>query len=92
MIEHSEDRLVPGTLLTALRKVESSGGPAGLNTTNWYRNPEGPAAADKIEGLEADLRGAVQVAYRRGAKEWARLNYPGWIEWLESCDAESGEA
>ncbi len=27
---------------------------------------------DKIEGLTADLRCAVQVAWRRGAKEWAR--------------------
>ncbi len=42
---------------------------------------------DKIEGLTADLRCAVQVAWRRGAKDWARLNYPQWVEWLESCDA-----
>jgi len=40
---------------------------------------------DKVEGLETDLRCAVQVAYNRGATEWARLNYPGMIEWLESC-------
>ena len=44
---------------------------------------------DKIEGLTADLRCAVQVAWRRGAKDWARLNYPQWVEWLESCDAET---
>jgi hypothetical protein len=63
------------------------------------RNPEGPEAADtlerqaaeierlrdKVEGLETDLRCAVQVAYNRGATEWARLNYPDMIEWLESC-------
>lgn len=42
------------------------------------------AMVDKIEGLEADLRLAVQVAYNRGAQEWARLNYPQWIEWLEA--------
>jgi len=40
---------------------------------------------DKVEGLETDLRCAVQTAYNRGATEWARLNYPGMIEWLESC-------
>ena len=44
---------------------------------------------DKAEGLESDLRSAVQVAWRRGAKEWARLNYPQWVEWLEACDALS---
>jgi hypothetical protein len=46
---------------------------------------------DKIEGLTADLRCAVQVAWRRGAKDWARLNYPQWVEWLESCDAETAD-
>jgi hypothetical protein len=68
-------------------------------TTNWHPNPDGPEAADtlerqaaeierlrdKVEGLESDLRCAVQVAYNRGATEWARLNYPDMIEWLESC-------
>jgi hypothetical protein len=62
-------------------------------------NPDGPEAAntlerqaaeierlrDKVEGLGTDLRCAVQVAYNRGATEWARLNYPDMIEWLESC-------
>ncbi|MBB3411176.1 hypothetical protein FHT87_005129 [Rhizobium sp. BK316] len=33
-------------------------------------------AIDKIEGLEADLDSAVEVAYKRGATEWVRLNYP----------------
>lgn len=33
-------------------------------------------AKDKIEGLEADLESAVKVAFRRGAHEWVRLNYP----------------
>lgn len=42
--------------------------------------------ADTIEGLTSDLQMAVQVAWRRGAKDWARLNYPGWVEWLRSCD------
>lgn len=34
------------------------------------------ALYDKIEGLEADLESAVEVAFRRGAVEWTRLNYP----------------
>lgn len=38
---------------------------------------------DRIDGLQADLEAAVQVAYNRGAEEWARLNYPGWIDRLE---------
>ena len=32
--------------------------------------------SDKIEGLEADLDSAVEVAYKRGATEWVRMNYP----------------
>lgn len=39
---------------------------------------------DKAEGLEADLRSAVMVAWKRGAHEWCRLNYPQWVEWLEA--------
>ncbi|MBY3157309.1 hypothetical protein HFO56_33835 [Rhizobium laguerreae] len=39
---------------------------------------------DKIEGLESDLEDAVQVAYNRGAVEWARSNYPTWIDRLEA--------
>lgn len=33
-------------------------------------------AEDKIEGLEADLESAVETAFKRGATEWTRLNYP----------------
>lgn len=33
-------------------------------------------AVDKIEGLEADLENAVETAFKRGAIEWTRLNYP----------------
>ena len=36
-------------------------------------------AIQKHEGLEEDLYQAVLVAYRRGAVEWAMLNYPQWI-------------
>ena len=31
---------------------------------------------DKIDGLESDLDNAVEVAIKRGAVEWGRLNYP----------------
>lgn len=37
-------------------------------------------AIDKIEGLDADLESAVETAYRRGATEWTRLNYPALYE------------
>ena len=47
--------------------------------------PEGGGWQDKAEGLESDLRQAVLVAWKRGAEEWCRLNYPQWIEWLEAC-------
>lgn len=40
---------------------------------------------DKAEGLESDLRQAVLVAWKRGAEEWCRLNYPQWVDWLEAC-------
>ena len=39
-------------------------------------------AADKIEGLEADLHEAVCIAYKRGAHEWTRLNYPALFHQL----------
>lgn len=42
-----------GTLLTALRKVESHG--RGSSVTSYYRNPEGPEAAAVIEGLMAEI-------------------------------------
>jgi len=44
-------------------------------------------AADKIEGLTADLRNAVEVAYRRGATDWTRLNYPTWFQQFEAAAA-----
>lgn len=54
-------------------------------------NPDGPEAAaaieslvDRNEGLTEDLYQAVLVAYQRGATEWARLNYPQWIEAIEA--------
>jgi len=52
--------------------------PEGGGDTDWQ---------DKAEGLEADLRQAVLVAWKRGAEEWCRFNYPQWVEWLEACSA-----
>lgn len=37
---------------------------------------------DRVEGLQADLDSAVEVAYKRGATEWVRLNYPKQYERL----------
>jgi hypothetical protein len=31
---------------------------------------------DKIDGLEADLESAVEVAFKRGAHQWVAMNYP----------------
>jgi hypothetical protein len=31
---------------------------------------------DRVEGLQADLDAAIEVAVARGAVEWAKLNYP----------------
>jgi hypothetical protein len=52
-----------------------------VGTPNWCS-----LAMDKIEGLTTDLQLTVQVAWRRGAKDWVRLNYPQWVAWLEACD------
>jgi hypothetical protein len=38
------------------------------------------AAIDKIEGLDADLDSAVEVAWKRGATNWVRMNYPKHYE------------
>ena len=39
---------------------------------------------DTIEGLDSDLFEAVQVAYSRGATDWAEANYPKWFRQLEN--------
>ena len=31
---------------------------------------------DQVDGLIEDLKSAVEVAYKHGAEEWVRLNYP----------------
>lgn len=38
---------------------------------------------DKIDGLKADLDSAIEVAWKRGAHEWVRLNYKNKVEALE---------
>jgi hypothetical protein len=38
-----------------LTKVESSDCGQGGFTTNWYRNPDGPEAAERISQLEAEV-------------------------------------
>jgi hypothetical protein len=35
---------------------------------------------DTIDALESELKMAVETAYRRGAVEWTKLNYPKWYE------------
>lgn len=47
-------------------------------------------SVDKIQGLEADLDSAVEVAWKRGATEWVRLNYPKHFTRLTAF-AEAGE-
>jgi len=43
---------------------------------------------DTIEGLTADLESAIEVAFKRGAREWVRLNYPAQFEKLSSISPE----
>lgn len=51
---------------------------------------QGCRAADKIEGLEADLDSAVEVAYRSGATEWVRMNYPAKYAALKEHEGAKG--
>lgn len=39
---------------------------------------------DKVDGLSSDLDSAVEVAYRRGAVDWVRQNYPAHFERLSA--------
>ena len=43
---------------------------------------------DKVDALESELTSAVEVAYRHGAKEWVRLNYPKAYARLEEKHKE----
>ncbi len=42
----------------------------------WAMHDEIEDLADTVDGLESDLDSAVEVAFKRGATEWVKLNYP----------------
>lgn len=42
----------------------------------WAMFDEIEQLTDKVDGLSSDLDAAVEVAFKRGATEWVRLNYP----------------
>jgi hypothetical protein len=45
------------------------------------------ALLDKIDALESELKSAVEIAYKRGAVDWCRLNYRKWYEEFHYDDA-----
>jgi len=45
---------------------------------------------DKVEGLTADIESAVEVAFKRGATDWTRLNYPTQYEALTKETPHAG--
>lgn len=49
---------------------------------------ENVETADKIDGLKADLDAAVEVAFKHGAKDWVRLNYPEHFTRLDTEEFE----
>jgi len=51
-------------LVKRLRKVEPD---APGERTRWYRNPDGPEAADRIEALEAALRLGIDMREKQKA-------------------------
>ena len=76
-------------IVDRLRKVESSyRSGSDVHVTNWYRNPDGPEAADEIERLQADLEeaerliaDAVQIMTPTQVGQWA-----GVRAWQERSD------
>ena len=48
-------------IVETLRKVEHGPTRQPGVTTNWYRNPDGPEAADEIERLRARLETAERL-------------------------------
>ncbi len=46
---------------------------------------------DKVEGLEADLDSAVEIAFKYGALDWVRLNYPRHYERFAARAALTGK-
>ena len=59
------------TLLERLRKVEPEGGDE--NRTRWYRNPDGPEAANEIEWLQARVR-ELEAALREVVEHAEDMN------------------
>ena len=64
-------------IFTELRAAQELYEDAGVDGVEGARMMK--VAADKIEGLDADLRDAVRVAYNNGAVDWAHMNYPAWV-------------
>ena len=58
------------TLIERLRKVESNAVNYTDIATNWYRNPDGPEAADTIETQASQI--ASLTAALKGIKEFGR--------------------
>jgi hypothetical protein len=50
----------------------------------WAQQDEIERLEDKVEGLTTDLDSAVEVAFKRGATEWVRLNYPDHFKRLSA--------
>ncbi len=64
---------------------ETEAPPDGEHYEGWIAMKIADAlrVVGKIDGLEEDLKSAVQVAWHRGATEWVRMNYPKDAERLE---------
>ena len=85
---HYIDREAVGVLIAKLRAVESSREPSDWSgirqvTTNWYRNPDGPDAADMIEALfSRPPMEAVAWRWRYAGTNW----YLGDVEPRRGAD------
>lgn len=51
----------------------------------WAMHDEIEGLTDAVDGLSADLDSAVEVAFKRGATEWVRLNYPDHFKRLSAA-------
>ncbi len=72
-----------------LRKVEPD---APGERTRWYRNPDGPEAADRIDALEAEnkaLREDAKRIYWAGAKDIRELLAEKMIAFGKSVHTEA---
>lgn len=81
-------------IVERLRKVESSAPDSIVMSTCWYRNPDGPEAADTIASLRKqleDARGSLYQCYR-SSRDDALESHPDWAEHIADINRESGEA